>query len=133
MKKKRNPGKPRSYEPEEFLEKVKEYIELREVETYDIRVPAKGEVLPIPKRYPVNIYDFCYFAGIHRDTYFEYRKQQEYSDAFVCIDTFIKATQYNGAITGEFNSNFVARINDVADNINGHITQEQVIKVKFGE
>ena len=126
------PGKPKSYTPEEFYEKALEYIEMTREKTYDICVPAKGEVIPIPKKYPVNIYDFCFFAGIHRDTYFEYRKQKDYSDAFTLIDTYIKAIQYNGAITGEFNANFVARINDVADNLNNTI-KEKVIKVKFGE
>ncbi|MCD8041502.1 MAG: DNA-packaging protein [Tannerellaceae bacterium] len=132
MSKKRK-GRPRAYTPEAFLKKCYEYIELTKQKTYDIAVLARGETVALPKKYPVNIYDFCFFAGINRDTYFEYRKQKEYQDCFAVIDTYIKSVQYSGAITGEFNSNFVARINDVAEHVKSNITEEKIIKVKFGE
>lgn len=132
-KRKYNSGRPPKYTPEEFYKKCQEYVGLTKDKTYDTNVILRGEAGTMSKRYPVNIYDFCFFAEIHKDTYFEYRKKKEYADSFTLIDMYIKSSQYKGAMTGEFNSNFVARINDVADNVNNNVVQEQVIKVKFGE
>lgn len=126
-------GRPRAYTPEAFLQKAQEYIQYTQETPYEVYVSVRGEAKPIPKKYPVNVYDFCFFARIHRDTYYGYRRQKEYFEAFTLIDTYIKAAQYSGAMIGEFNSTFVARINELAENVNNHITGEQVIKVKFKE
>lgn len=108
-------GKPRSYTPAGLMSVAEEYFKYAEENPVEIFVASKSGPMALPKRYPVNIYDFCRFAGINRDTYYNYKKDAEYSDTCNYIDTQIKAAQYSGAITGEFNSNFVARMNDLAE------------------
>lgn len=108
-------GQPPAYTPSELLDKAKKYFEYAEHNPVMIEVPSKVGPMEIAKRYPVNIYDFCRFAEIHRDTFYEYKSRKEYSDTCAYIDTYIKAGQFSGAITGEFNSNFVSRINDLAE------------------
>lgn len=108
-------GRPRSYTPESFLEIAEKYVQYADDNPVMIEVPSKAGPMKMAKRYPLNVWDFCRFAGIGIDSYYRYRKNPEYSDASSYIDVNIKAAQFCGAITGEFNGNFVARINDLTE------------------
>lgn len=75
-----NNGRPRKYEPEEFNNKFKDYIE------YCI---SHNKLLP-------NIAGFCYFADIHRDTFYEYKNNHnDFADTIKRIEVALEDLALN--------------------------------------
>jgi hypothetical protein len=94
-----------------------------------------GEQIPVRVDVPPNIWGFCLFAGINRQTYYKYLNGKEednidkkLTDIFTRVDDDIKQKQITGAAVNLYNANIVARLNSLKDVQQVESTnQEQIV------
>lgn len=112
---KRKPGRPRAYTPETLKDKFDEYVEWGEANPLYINKVSAGQIISVPVRRPLTLVGFCQFAGISRDTFREYEKQEEYPGLLTCVRETIEADQLQGALVGIYDTGIVARVLHLAD------------------
>jgi hypothetical protein len=64
---------------------------------------------------PFTIQGLCIFLDINPDTWYDYRKKEDFSDICTRIDTIIYTQKFEGATVGTYNSNIIARDLGLAD------------------
>ena len=81
-----------------------------------------GEQIPVRVDVPPNIWGFCLFADINRQTYYKYLngKDEDNIDKkltyiFTRVDDDIKQKQITGAAVNLYNANIVARLNGLKE------------------
>lgn len=81
-----------------------------------------GEQIPVRVDVPPNIWGFCLFAEINRQTYYTYVNggedsniDKELIDIFTRVDDDIKQKQITGAAVNLYNANIVARLNGLKE------------------
>lgn len=125
-----NPLKPKSYTPQEFWDKACEYFEWckkhpwvkREQKKGNTSFNVKGDfkasakalsgIVEIPVERPYSIEGFCIYAGINKQTFYNYAKKEGYETYFdICayIQQVIDTQHFEGGMTGAFDAGIVAR------------------------
>lgn len=97
-----------------------------------------GEQIPVRVDVPPNIWGFCLFADINRQTYYKYLKgkeedniSKELTDIFTRVDDDIKQKQIAGATVNLYNANIVARLNGLKDVQQVENTNPDVINISI--
>ena len=109
------PGTEKKYAPDELWVKAVEYFKWVE----DNKMRA------------MTITEFCVFAGITSQTFFNYEKEQAYFDITARIRDIIYSQKFTGAAAGLLESNIIARELGLADK--QEIKQDSTITtVMFG-
>lgn len=92
-----------------------------------------GEVISVEVPVPPNIWGFCLFADIDRQTYYNYvggdseNLNKELIDIFTRVDDDIKQKQITGATVNLYNQAIVARLNGLTESIKvENATPEQI-------
>lgn len=108
-------GKPRSYYPDSIQDAFEEYVAWADNHPINIKKISAGQVLDLPTNRPLTVTDFCLFAGISRECFYNYGRQPEYSDVVARIREYIEADQLRGAMVGMYESTIVSRVLRLAD------------------
>ncbi len=92
-----------------------------------------GEVISVEVPVPPNIWGFCLFADIERQTYYNYvggkseNLNEELIDIFTRVDDDIKSKQITGATVNLYNHAIVARLNGLKEAVQiDQTTPEQI-------
>jgi len=95
-----------------------------------------GEQIAVRVDVPPNIWGFCLFADINRQTYYKYLNgkeedniSKELTDIFTRVDDDIKQKQITGAAVNLYNANIVARLNGLKDVQQVENTNQDVINI----
>ena len=115
-------GRDHKYTPEGLWDEFHEYAKWLEanplMEAVVIQRGIKintteGEQLvyqtAMPKMRPMTLTGFCIYADIDLTTYEAYRKQNDYVRVTTRIDIIIRTQKFEGAASGFFNANIIAR------------------------
>lgn len=108
-------GRPRSYSPDGIQRVFGEYVAWSDDNPMYINKVSAGAVIKVPTERPLTITDFCQFAGISRECFYNYGRQAEYSDVITRVREYIEADQLRGAMVGMYESNIVSRVLRLAD------------------
>lgn len=108
-------GKPRSYFPDSIQTAFEEYVAWADNNPLSIKKISAGQVLNLPTERPLTVTDFCLFAGISRECFYNYGRQPEYSDVITRIREYIEGDQLRGAMVGMYESAIVTRVLRLAD------------------
>ena len=117
-------GRPPKYnDPEELWADFKKYVEDNNQNTWTKYEAIKGgdragELIHIPVTPPLSILGFCVFIGITRITFWEYGKKEKFLNVTSRIKDVCERNQVDGAMSGFYNHNLVARLNGIADEQN---------------
>lgn len=123
-------GRPRKFKsPSEMEKAFLAYIEDRKNRELEIREDEEGYIGESEKAiakiktktYPLSIDDFCVYLGVSREWWA--KLPEEFLQVKERISTYLFNHQLNGALTGEYNANIVARRLGLADK------QENEVKV----
>lgn len=97
-----------------------------------------GEQIAVRVDVPPNIWGFCLFADINRQTYYKYLNGKEednidkkLTDIFTRVDDDIKQKQITGAAVNLYNANIVARLNGLKDVQQVEQTNPDVINISI--
>lgn len=133
-------GSYKKYTVEEWAKKILEWLEFMETQVWNKKEAIKsgefaGTLIDIPTKTPLSIESLCNFAGIHTDTFRNYKSgKEEYKDYFE-VTTYaaqiIEQNQFEGATVGAYNASIVAHKLGLASVIKvDHTTQGESIKSK---
>lgn len=108
--------KPKSYQPDELLDKAKEYSEWCEKNPlYELKVFGTGVRMKVPKMRAMTIQGFCLFANVNPSTWYEYEKQDAYSKIIAHVKQLFYSQKIEGAAAELLNPNIIARELGLAD------------------
>lgn len=102
-------GNPRSYTPDEFAEKAIDYFEWVSDNPLSEEKVSGGDVIKVNKMRAMTIRGFCLFAGISRQTFLNYEKDERYLDIVTRIKDIIYTQKFEGASADLLNVNIIAR------------------------
>ena len=143
-------GRPRSYTPEEWGAKFIEYLEARGVKVWNKHEGIRGgemagTTVKVPHEMPLSIESFCVFAGVHKQTFYNYESDKDnepysnYFDITTHIREVIESDQIDGATVGAYNPSIIAKrlglmdkvdYTSGGDKIDNHVTFDIVKTVK---
>lgn len=111
-------GRPLKFEtPEELEDKINEYF--KEVDENPItKVDFKGkDAIPVTYkiRRPYTVEGLCLFLGITLQTFLNYESRDGFLEVVTRARMVIDGQKLEGAMTGEFNPNIVARLLGLVD------------------
>lgn len=66
-------------------------------------------LVELPKMRVFSIEGLCIFLGIHRDTFYEYEKHEDFSDICSHVRQIIEVQQLEGGAAGFLNANIISR------------------------
>lgn len=102
--------KPKRYEPDELLFKAKEYAEwIEKNPLYELKVFGTGVKIKVPKMRAMTIQGFTLFCNMALSTWYEYEKDQAYSEIITRIKSLFFAQKFEGAAAEFLNANIIAR------------------------
>lgn len=102
--------KPRRYQPDELLERAKEYAEWCELNPlYELKVFGTGVQIKVPKMRAMTIEGFCLFCNMAKSTWYEYEKNKEYSDIISYVRDLFYSQKLEGSAADLLNPNIIAR------------------------
>ena len=96
-----------------------------------------GEVISVEVPVPPNIWGFCLFAEINRQTYYDYiggnseNLNKELIDIFARVDDDIKQKQVTGATVNLYNQAIVARLNGLTESIKVEQSNPEQINISI--
>lgn len=110
--------KPKSYSPQEWVEKFIQYLEHMEDKVWNKKEAIKsgeqtGKIIDIPTSTPLSIRGFCVFANISKQTFLNYESEEGYEDYFdptTRMRTVIEACQLEGAMVNAYNGSIVSSL-----------------------
>lgn len=103
-------GQPPVYTPDELFDEFVEYVDYMCMQPlYEQKVFGNGLMTPVAKMRAMSVQGFAIFAGMHRDTFYEYTKKKEYADICRIIKDTMRAQKFEGAAANLLNANLVAR------------------------
>ena len=97
-----------------------------------------GDVISVEVPVPPNIWGFCLFADIDRQTYYDYIRgnsenlNKELIDIFARVDDDIKQKQITGATVNLYNQAIVARLNGLTESIKVENATPEQINITIG-
>jgi hypothetical protein len=102
--------KPKSYQPDELLDKAQEYAFWCEKNPlYETKVFGTGIRMKVAKMRAMTIQGFCLFANIASKTFFEYEKEEAYCNVTARIRELFYSQKFEGASADLLNHNIIAR------------------------
>jgi len=119
-----NPGREKKYSPNTLWKKFNEYTQWIDENPFKeavlvqkgIKVKSEGEgkektvyQIGLPKMRPYTITGFYVFANISNKTWAEYCKQEDFIQVTTRIKDICFTQKFEGAASGFFNSNIIAR------------------------
>jgi len=108
--------KPKRYQPDELLEKAKEYsVWCEQNPLFELKVFGTGVKIEVPKMRAMTIQGFCLFANMAPSTWKEYDKQEAYSSIIARVRELFFAQKFEGAAADLLNPNIIARELGLAD------------------
>lgn len=140
-------GRPVSFEtPKELLEKALEYFQWVEdnpwqeknasnrfTEANGNKNKAMQQNVKVYRR-PYTLYGLCAYCGIKSkwgDFKANYSKRDGFLEVINTIENIVTSNQVEGAIIRKFDSNIVARLNNISDNIHTEVTGKDGEEFKF--
>ena len=119
--------KPRRYQPDELLERAKEYAEWCELNPlYELKVFGTGVQIKVPKMRAMTIEGFCLFCNMAKSTWYEYEKNKEYSDIISCVRDLFYSQKLEGAAADLLNPNIIARELGLSDKQDHNVTGQVI-------
>lgn len=87
--------------------------------------PYQGKITQahVPKMRALTIGGLCIFLGINKDTWYDYRKKEDFSDVCQIIEEIIKTQKFTGAAADLLNPSIIARDLGLKD----HVAQDTII------
>jgi len=126
--------KPKSYQPDEFLDKAIEYAKWCEDHPlYESKLFGTGLKGKVSKMRVMTIQGFCCYANINSSTFYEYEKQEAYSKIIRGIRDIFEANALEGAASGLLESNIVARLLGLVDKQERKVTNLEPVVIKVIE
>lgn len=112
--------KPKKYSPEEWCSVFIQYLSVRGEEKWNKKEAIKsgdmaGKTMSVPVEMPLSIESFCVFAGVHKQTFYNYEGKgvdnnyEEYIDSTTRMREVIEANQLDGATVNAFNPGIIAK------------------------
>ncbi len=119
-------GRDKEYTPESLAKKANEYfLWCIENPLYESVLHQKtAELIEVPKMRVFSIRGFCNYADICEKTFWNYSKANEFLQVTTRIRQIIDSQKFEGATSGFFNSNIIARdlgLVEKTDNTNNNI------------
>lgn len=112
----KNFKKPKSYQPEELIDKAIEYAKwCDENPLQEEKAFANGTTKVVSKMRVMTIQGFRVYAGIVRATFYNYEKQEEYLDIITRIRDIFESQSKEGAAGGLLDTNIIARLLGLAE------------------
>jgi len=121
-------GRGPDYTPKTLATKAQEYFKWVQENPF-LEVDYKGKdanYVEIPRMRPLTILGFCIYAEIIANTFYEYAKQKEYKDITTRIRNIIENNQFEGATSGFFNPNIIARKLGLTEKVDHTTKGEQI-------
>lgn len=118
--------------PEILLEACLEYFEETDKRKWK-KIEYHGKDATqcvVPNETPYTITGLYIFLGIGRETWYEYKKRQDYSEVIAHIENIIFTQKFEGAAVGAFNSSIIARDLGLAEKRSVDVKTEQPL---FGD
>jgi hypothetical protein len=113
----KNAGKPKKYKPTALLKKAYDYAEwCVKYPLYEQKVFSNGTRMKVAKMRAMTIQGFSLFANFHIDTFYEYEKQNDYSEIIKQIRNIFFSQKFEGAAADMLNANIIARELGLNDN-----------------
>lgn len=115
-------GPGASYTPAELQQRAVDYFEFmrdRVVNRYDAVKSGDwaGRLFAIPAISPLDLKAFLLFAGFGPTTWEKLRKSPDYAGVCEWIEMIIETQNFEGATTGLYNANLIARRHKIADRV----------------
>jgi hypothetical protein len=109
--------KPKKYTPVTWKNVFIKYLNDRQNKAWSKNEPIKsgekaGELMKVPTQLPLTIESFCVFAGVSKQTFYNYEGAvgyEKYFDITTRIREVIESDQFDGATVGAYNPNIIAR------------------------
>jgi len=102
--------KPKRYQPDEILDKAKEYAYWCENSPlYELKVFGTGVKIKVPKMRAMTIQGFCLFCNMASSTFYEYEKQEAYTEIIARVKDLFYSQKFEGAAAEFLNANSIAR------------------------
>jgi len=102
--------KPRCYLADELFEKALEYaIWCENHPLYELKVFGTGVKMRVPKMRAMTIQGFCLFANMTTQTFYQYEKEEAYSDIIPRVRDLFYSQKLEGAAADLLNQNIIAR------------------------
>ena len=111
----RKVGRPLAYTPDTLKTKFEEYRRFIADNPLFKEVPTKSGPMEIRVNRPMTIVGFCAFAGILKDTFFDYEKKEDFIHVTTRVRETIESDQLGGAMAGIYDSSIVSRVLRLAD------------------
>lgn len=107
-------GRQKKYTPRSLWKKAQAYFEwVNSNPLYEVKAFANGKTATIPKMRAMAESAFCGFAGINRDTWYNYKsgenEYEEFSDICAAICNIIFEHKFTGAAADLLNPSIIAR------------------------
>lgn len=108
---------PKKYTPEDLLTKANEYAAWCEANPlYEHKAFGNGTVAKIPHMRAMTIQGFSLFANFAMKTWYEYEKDEAFSNIIGQIRSIFFSQKFEGAAADMLNSNIIARELGLTDN-----------------
>lgn len=118
-KKRARHGRKTKLTPETLVEEFLNYIEWIEsnplYKTELVKYKEHHELVEVPVKRPYSTVGFCLYAGITFSTFLVYEKNPDFVEATAYVRKTVESQQIEGASSGFFNANIVARLNGLVD------------------
>jgi hypothetical protein len=102
--------KPKKLTPDEVIDKALEYATwCEENPLIEEKVFGTGVKMEVNKLRAMTIQGFCLFANIRTKTFYEYEKDEAYSNITACVKDLFYAQKLEGAAADLLNPNIIAR------------------------
>ena len=120
-------GRPRAIESvEDFRRQSQDYIDwvLSNPVYKTVTASFQGEInyLKVPHSRPMTQYGWASHLGIGLSTLKDYGARDEFSAIFKAFSDYMTAYNIDGATSGDFNGNIIARIEGLADKVQNDLT-----------
>lgn len=104
-------GRPKEYTPDELWEGAKEYFKWNEEHPLIEAVLQQrtGEIIQVPKMRAMTLKGLAIYLGITSTTLENYAKNKDFFGVFTHIRDVIDSQKFEGAASGFFNANIIAR------------------------
>lgn len=113
-------GRPRKWEsPEQLQEAIEDYFQwVEDNPLYEAKAFAfQGQswVEEIPKMRAMTVAGACTFLGMVKDTWYNYRKLDGFSDVIINAEEIMRNQKFTGAAADLLNANIISRDLGLAD------------------
>lgn len=135
---KRGKGQPPLFDkPEDMWNKAQEYFEFMEDNPIEIdENVGSRNINKVKKKRPFSIKGFCIFSSMTTQTFYNYKKREDFFDITRVIEEICQTQQLEGANIGIFQQNIVARqlgLSDKVDQtVDQTVTEKKVVQLGSG-